>query len=325
MGTRLQSPMNLLAGICCLAGTLVVLYGHVRGLDDLALEHMWIAVALIVACVGGYNMNRNMEARNWLGVFLFGLLFVVGTGFSVGLSASRSVVIMDAHEKDYNDEVNKKNGLQSTVTSTQAAMEEAKRAYVEAKRIADDARSTAAKECNTGDGTQCKGTAKSLSFVETPEKEARLLYEKKQGPYQEAIKALRDFKEPSPPNPTILNFAKMLAAITDEPLSHAQSLMKYLFPLCVALISEFGTIMFLHEAFAPRAPAPVRSSSIESKTVGIAQIAHTVGMTPQDARKRLRQAREPRPVEGWVWEQAEAQRIKNVLLTSQASASGQAS
>ena len=323
MGTRLQSPMNLLAGTLCLAGTLVVLYGHVRGIDDLALEHMWIAVALVVACVGGYNMNRNIAARNLIGICTFGLLFVVGTCFSVGLSASRSVVIMDVHEKTYTDEMNKKNGLQSTVTSTQAAMDEAKRAYMEAKRIADNARKEAQAECKTGDGTFCKGTAKSLSFVEGPEAIALKTYEAKQGPYQDAIKALADFTEPAPPNPTILNFAKMWAAVTGATLPHAVSLMKYLFPLCVALISEFGTIMFLHEAFAHKEPIAVRTSSTESKTVGIAQIAHTIGMTPQDARKRLRAAREPRPVEGWVWEAEEAARIRNVLLTSQASAASQ--
>jgi hypothetical protein len=274
--------------------------------------------------VGGYNMNRNIAARNVIGIFTFGLLFVVGTCFSVGLSASRSVVIMDVHEKTYADEMNKKNGLQSTVTSTQAAMEEAKRAYMEAKRIADNARAEARAECKTGDGTFCKGTAKSLSFVEGPEAIALKTYEAKQVPYQEAIKALRDFTEPAPPNPTILNFAKMWAAVTGATLSHALSLMKYLFPLCVALISEFGTIMFLHEAFSHKEPIAVRSSSTESKQLSIAQIAQPLGMTPLEARRKLRAMGEPKPTRGsWVWEAEEAARIRNVLLTSQASASSQ--
>lgn len=308
-----RSYSSLFAGIGCGLGTIIVLYGHVRSIEDLGLIHLWIAIGLLAAILGGYNMNEDFSTKQWVRGIGFGLLFVVGTFISVGLSSSRSAVIMETHEKAYKDAIHKRKEQEDVIAEAQRRMKGAKEEYDKAKSEADTWRATFQEECGSGKGTKCDGKKVSKDAAIENETAKWNIYNPFLQKYDAEVKNLNDMVRPSPPNPEVRQFARIYATVRGISEEDAMEVMKYLFPFCIALISEFGTIMFSHKAFGP---APPKKPAMPDKTIG--QIAQEAGLSPSAARKVLRAHKEPRPAQGWVFAAKDADRIKQILIASQA-------
>src|SRR5690606_28347402 len=86
-----RSWPSIAFGTICVVGTIIVLFGHIRSIDDLTLNHLYILLALMVTLGAGHFM---WESRNPFIIVSFALLFVVGTIVCVGLSGGRSAEIL---------------------------------------------------------------------------------------------------------------------------------------------------------------------------------------------------------------------------------------
>lgn len=307
--SHIRSPSALIFGLLCLTGTVIVLFGHIRHLDDLTLNHLYIMLALIVTLGSGHFM-WDAYAVGWWGIargLSFTTLFVVGTLVCVGLSGGRSAAIIAQHDFDAQQIAVARAKQQGRVDAASDAVAAIKSQYDTAKATADEALAKANRECATGKGTLCLGKRDSANALATA---VQALYAQKRDAeeaFMRESKALDAIKPLPPPNTDLAAFAHIYAFFAGIPESTALDTVKLLLPYGFSLLTEFGAIAFFQHAFAPSTPAPI------VPTITIADIARDLAMKPDEARKALRTMKVPKPPQGWVWSVAEAQAIRATI------------
>lgn len=222
--------LAILAGAVFLSGTAVILFEDViiRG-APLAVKH-WLAVTLLAGTIfAGHLADVARRSRQWLTASGFVLVFLVGTGLIVYLSAGRQA---DA----------------TIQTAAQIEADAARRIEITAARkrsaqMLEKAQGDLASECKTGRGTRCDGIRATIA-----------VYEAALGGHDAALDKLG---APRIASPEAEQFAEVMAVVFGADKARVKAAAVLLLPLAMTLFLEFGTIVsFGYAARTQRAAAP---------------------------------------------------------------------
>lgn len=316
----MRSIPAALLGFACIIGTLIILFGHIRTIDELTVNHLYILLALIVTLGAGHYMWDSF-GEGVVG-FARGLsltvLFVVGTVVCVGLSGGRSAAILEAKERAARDADTARIKQEEVVAAANAAM-------IQAQSILDAANATATKdediartECASGKGTQCEGKRLTATTSRTNATTAKNDLDTAKTYHRDQLMKLNSMHTPEPPNAELKNFAKLWAFFSSKPLDTAMADVKLLFPYMLALLTEFGTIVFLNLGFSHKRPQQQQQPQQPTDHITLATIATELNIKPHIARRMVRDLQITRPAQGWVWPAPEAIAVKQKLLASRA-------
>jgi hypothetical protein len=300
-------------GTACIVGTIIVLYGHIRGIDDLTITHLYISLALIVALGSGHFMwDAFSDGRfGWIRGLAFTLLFVVGTVICVGMSGGRSSAVIEANERaQVNIEVKRKQ-LASRATSARNAADAAHALSDERQKEADTAARVKRAECDKGKGIICNGKTESFNTADAAAKEFYDRFKEADIVATTIQKELDALPPPTEANAELRSFAKVYALITGTDEASSENAMKQLLPYLLALITEFGGITFYKHAFGAK---QVIIDTV--REVSIAEISRELAIEPRIARKVVRQLNIARPPQGWSWPRNEADIIKQRIAVA---------
>lgn len=303
----IRSLGSIIFGIICVIGTVIVLFGHVRSIDDLTLNHLYIMLSLTVTLGAGHFL---WESKNPFVITSFAVLFLVGTVVCVGLSGGRSAEVIAQKEIQAVEARKKRDSQRATMNHARALADDAHSQASEADKQEREAQQEAAFECASGKGTRCDGKTANLAAAKSRahdmRERARLLEEQ----YRTEKDRYEALPEPPPPNADLMQFARVVAYIRGMHPDDALEEVKLLLPYALALLTEFGTIMFFKHGFKRR-PETIASTVTPDpiQRVSLNDIAQDLGIEPKLARKTVRALGIPKPPEGWCWSSDEAQRI----------------
>lgn len=316
---QIRSPIAVVFGTACVLGTIIILFGHIRHFEELTTTHLYIMLSLIVTIGAGHFM-WDAFCDGLLG-FVRGVclltLFVVGTVVCVGMSGGRSAAIIAARDKDASDQIQRRKELSSQIAAHQLIINQARKESDSAATQAMIDEQTQKVECNTGKGKLCDGKKESAqtSRANADRAYSRLTHELDK--HTQLQKELNDTPEPPPPNAELMSFAQVWARISHKAIEEAFADIKLFMPYALALLTEFGGIVFFKEGFGTPKAVPLRQPDPEALT--LVQIAQEIGMQSHVARRYCRDLSIPRPREGWQWPFIEAQQVKQKLLTARTS------
>ena len=306
----IRSWPSLAFGSICVAGTVIVLFGHIRHVDDLTLNHLYIVLALTVTLGAGHFM---WDSKNPLVVASFATLFVVGTIVCVGLSGGRSAEILAQRERNAHDLKAKRDAQRALVRTARDNADAAQEDAHNAAEAAERARVDAASECATGKGSKCDGKTVSYAQAQQAATDAYDRSQQLEDVYRRELQVLNAMPLPPVPNADLLQFARVWSYITHQHEDAAMDQIKLFLPYAFALLTEFGAIMFFKHGFSHR-PAPT-----PERIVSLAELSSDLNLDPKLVRKTLRALNVPKPVAGWQWPAAEAARIAQRITTHRGS------
>jgi len=315
---EVRSPVAIMFGVACTIGTLIVLFGHVRTLEDLTISHLYIFLALIVAYGAGHFMWEafNEEPRSIFSGLSFTVLFLLATVICVGFSAGRSGDIIEQHERDAKHFERLRIDAQKAVQDARRKHIEAQKRATEARTKRDEATDRLSTQCESGAGTKCKGSKESLAVLEGSLTSADKAVIDALAEVYQFEQAFAAMGPPTVSNGELRHIATLISLLFGTPEDHAFALLKHSLPYVLAFLTEFGAIVFIKYGTTPIPARPLPPPAPEVKplpAVTLKEIADELGIEDRLARKYLRAAREPRPELGWCWDATEAQRIRSVL------------
>lgn len=53
---QIRSPIAVLFGTACVLGTIIILFGHIRHVEELTTSHLYIMLSLVVTIGAGHFM-----------------------------------------------------------------------------------------------------------------------------------------------------------------------------------------------------------------------------------------------------------------------------
>lgn len=321
------SPGAIVLGIACVVCTLILLFGHIRTTDDLTIVHLYIMLALIVTLGAGHFMWDAFSAGP-AGIargLSLTLLFVVGTVVCVGLSGGRSASILEARERQEANSNQERIAQQKLVDAANAAMIQTQSLYDAADSTATEDERIAAQDCASGMGSQCKGKTSTATTSRNRASAIKQDLEQAKQWHRDQLLKLNAMHAPEPANQELKQVARLYGFFVRKDDAAALADVKLLFPYALALLAEFGTIIFFNIGFAARPHKPAPQASPEptpaprGPTVSIATIASELAIKPHIARRHLRDLNIAKPAQGWMWPQSEADDIKAKIATVRAS------
>ncbi len=309
---HLRSPAALAFAIICIIGTIIVVFGKVvAGTEPPTINHLYIALALTVTLGSGHYMWESFSEGKFgwvLGVFL-SILFIVGTIVCVAMSGSRSAAIFEQKEHDFTETTNKRARLVTDIEVQQSRVDDATAKHDQADKYLQEKLAAVDEECSGGEGKICKGKALPL---ENAKQRTADLYSK----LTEATNKLNDLKKdladipvPQEPNLELVEMARVYVTIFGGDVQSVKKKLQTVFPYLLALITEFGAIVFNLKAWGER-------PRIVTQHITLVEIAEELKIPARQARKIVRQLNVPRPPEGWVWKRLDADTIKAQIQSS---------
>lgn len=317
--TQIRSPIAVVFGTSCVIGTIIILFGHIRSIDELTTTHLYIMLSLVVTIGAGHFMWDAFGdgPLGFIRGFCLLILFIVGTIVCVGMSGGRSAAIIAARDKDASDQIQRRKDLANELSKHQAEVDKLRNESDDAAITASADEKSMKAECDTGKGKFCDG--KKVSATTSRDNADRA--------YSRLTEALRVHSEmqnkldntpiPPPPNAELMSFAQVWAHFSHKSIDDAFNEIKLLMPYALALLTEFGGIVFFKEGFGTPKPKPVAPKEPDALT--LVQIAQEIGMQPHVARRYCRELSIPRSPEGWQWAHAEAMSVKQKLITARTS------
>jgi hypothetical protein len=274
-------PSALALGAFFAGVTGYVLFADVIGGAPVTTGHVLSLAALVAAISSGHSAWPQIRDGAIFPGIMLGLLFLGSTGYIVVASGARNA--------------------ETAAAKTEAA-KDLTRARADALRMKADAefilgacpantpktdfgircglRDAATAECASGRGKRCDGKSYSVSTYESAIKG-----------YEQTLKELG----PEKPSSGYRHAARVLAAlpgVTSE-ASAIEAKLELLIPFATVLISELGTIVFLHIGLGHRAPAHIPANDA---LPGIPKSRIPVKPTPPKGGKRGRKA-DPRVID----------------------------
>jgi len=320
---KYRSPLAIGLGLICTTATLVVLFGHVRSIDDLTLTHLYIVLSLIVAMGAGHFM-WDAFSQGGFGVLMgscLAALFIVGTLICVSLAGGRSADIIEAREKSMTTNADQVAKLKEEVEQARKDWQEAKDQSSSLRNGIVKSTQEAASTCATGRGNACKGQTETLKTTSTTSADIDQAVDRLERKYRELDTRLRKLQTTRDSNGELRHIARSIAIIFGLNEKVVFDKLTSALPYLLSFVGEFGAIVFLKYGTAripatPSAPTPVPPSN--EPGVSLKTIADELGIDDRHARKYLR-GKVPRPELGWIWPKSEAQHIKTLLIAQSAS------
>lgn len=306
---EIRSPTSVVYGFACVVGTLIVLFGHIRSVDELTVNHLYILLSLIVT-LGAGHFAKDATPLSALG---FGVLFVVGTMVCVALSGGRSASSIEKNTADEQTQQAQFITHKLKIDEANNARKSLSAKMDEARRSLDEARRRMASQCETGKGTKCEGTNAALNAEQTAFDRTNDEYKIADAHYWD-LQSKVELLKPRPSNTELRHLSRAISTITRASEDVVLSLLSLFLPYAFALLTEGGAILFFNHGFsAPKTKKP--PILIAEKQITLSEIASELKIDPRQARKQLRILNVPKPAQGWSWSRAEADTIKSQLQT----------
>lgn len=303
-----QRLASMALGLLCICGTIAMLFGHIKSLDDITQTHLVIALALVVTTGAGHFA---IEATATSDRLLFWPIFAVGMFLCVGLSSGRTAAILqrDSTQKAdtdtaYQDQL---KSLDEKRKSSALERDSALKQNEEALRNVTDA-------CKSGNGSACKGAnaiqqarQQALEQRTIDAKEADDVYWNTRKKHTPTRSTSQDFH----------NFVTMYAKLRGITEAEAEPVVLTLLPYLFTMLMELGAIVFTMKGLRPHTSKPSNKQPDLplATTIPLAHIAKELNITPAQARASMRAMRIKRPPHGWSFTPDEAQSIKSRLST----------
>ncbi len=303
-------------GMICFICTLIILFSHIRSLDDLTVIHLYITVSFIVSVGAGYYMWH----ANFVDSVAFALIFLVSTGVCVTLSGSRSYASLEKKIKEADARAAQRDAITAEIKKHQPVLDRAQRA-LDAHTAATTAAATAAAEQCTASGRRCEGAATGNALREQREQTLTRTRDEARA----HLDALTQKLETYPPlvaNEELRPLAALYSTITGADERQAMSIVIIILAYSLAVLTEFSGVTFMNYSLHSRkkpAPLPAPTPSIAPapvptpQTVSLAEIARDLNIDPRIARKRVRELGVQKPIQGWTFSPEIADALKTRL------------
>lgn len=220
----------LVIGVFLSLVTARVLFDDVWHGAEITTSHILSLAAIVVALTAGHYAIPQLKARALVSGLMLGLLFSAATAYVVISSGAR------------NAEQSANKTAHAAETNDRRAHEQEKLA--EAETMLAKAQADLARECRTGRGSRCRGVEATVSV------------------YEAAVRGhkatLEDIGPEQKTNAGYAHAARVLAALpyVSAQAGDIEESLTLLLPFIVVLLTELGTITFLHMALSHRdAPA----------------------------------------------------------------------
>lgn len=241
-----------------------VLFDDVWHGAEVTTSHLLSLAAIVVALSAGHYAIPQLKAKAVVSGLMLGLLFLGATAYVVISSGAR-------------------NAEQASITATKANETNDIRdrelyKLAEAEKMLAGAQSDLATECRSGEGKRCKGIKATITV------------------YTAAVKGHKTTIAELGPERTAhgvyAHMAKTLAAVTGGEESSIMARLVLVMPFLAVLLSELGTITFLHMAIGRT------TVQISTKPETVSALDYTTVNTITDPeleelRRILRKARQP--------------------------------
>ncbi len=288
--TIVRSPGAIALGAVCALGTLLVLFWHVRAPSDFTLNHVYILLALVVTYGAGHFMWDAFGDGTGGGVIrglAFLVLFTVGTAICVALSGGRSAEMLERKEADANHENGKRLAHEARIASAKRDLEEADAAFHKAEADVTDKAEAMAIECGTGKRSKCDGKTLTHQTAVAAAAEKKKLRDQADSHYWMLVARLGQFKAPLVANAELKTLAKVLAHVRGIDESQAMASVLLLLPYGLALLTEFGSIVFFKHGFGRRKVSTVNVDTNTTLETGVLETVppEPPGGGPKETRK----------------------------------------
>lgn len=246
-------PWPLVIGAFLSLVTARVLFDDVWHGAEITTSHILSLAAIVVALTAGHYAIPQLKARALVSGLMLGLLFSAATAYVVISSGAR-------------------NAEQSATKATRAVEVNERRAHEQeelarAEDMLAKAQSDLARECRTGKGSRCRGVEATVSVYEAAVRGHKASLAEL-GPEQQA-------------NAGYAHTARVLAALpyVTAKAENIEESLTLLLPFLVVLLTELGTITFLHMALSHRdAPA---STGADRDLTGQSDFSASEGVDPR--------------------------------------------
>lgn len=239
----------LVAGVIATGLALGVLLDDVLfGTAKFALSHAVTIGVVALAILALHLIGEAWNARHWLGVAGFAVLFVAATGLVVYKSTGRQAEHTFVSQAEADVAAERRTAAKAAIARAEAMLADAQRDL--------------ARECKSGRGKRCQGVEATLSV------------------YEAAITGHRaDLERLGPPRPVAPeaeNFAA-IASVFGADKAKVKAASVLIVPFLQTALLEFGSIICLSFAFRRRAGKPGNPAirAIEAREPTIAERAQT--------------------------------------------------
>lgn len=217
-------PWPLVIGAFLSLVTARVLFDDVWHGAEITTSHLLSLAAIVVALSSGHYAIPQLKARAIVSGLMLGLLFLGATAYVVISSGAR-------------------NAEQATIKAAMATEINAQRErelyqLSEAEKMLAGAQSDLARECRSGAGKRCRGIETTIAVYEAAITGHKAIVAKL-GPERQA-------------NGIYAHMAKTLAAVVGGDEAQIMARLILVMPFLAVLLSELGTITFLHMALGHR-------------------------------------------------------------------------
>lgn len=225
-------PWPLVIGGFLALVTARVLFDDVWHGAEITTSHLLSLAAIVVALSSGHYAIPQLKARAIVSGLMLGLLFLGATAYVVISSGAR-------------------NAEQATIKAAMATEINAQRErelyqLSEAEKMLAGAQGDLARECRSGRGKRCQGIETTIAVYEAAITGHKAIVAKL-GPARQA-------------NGIYAHMAKTLAAVVGGDDAQIMARLILVMPFLAVLLSELGTITFLHMAIGHReVPVPLNT------------------------------------------------------------------
>lgn len=227
-------PWPLVIGAFLSLVTARVLFDDVWHGAEISTSHILSLAAIVVALTSGHYAIPQLKARALVSGLMLGLLFSAATTYVVISSGAR-------------------NAEQSAMKATRAVDVNERRAHeqdelAKAEDMLAKAQADLSRECRTGKGSRCRGVEATVSVYEAAVRGHKA--------------SLADIGPVQQANAGYAHAARVLAALpyVTAKVETIEESLTLLLPFLVVLLTELGTITFLHMALSHR-HAPARTGA----------------------------------------------------------------
>lgn len=235
MRRKLQvRPWPLVIGAFLSLVTARVLFDDVWHGAEITTSHLLSLAAIVVALSAGHYAIPQLKARAVVSGAMLGILFLGATAYVVMSSGARNAE-QAAAKASLASDLNDRRDRELYQLS-------------EAEKMLAGAQSDLARECRSGRGKRCQGIETTITV------------------YEAAIRGhkatLAEIGPERHANGVYAHMAKTLAAVTGGNETDIMARLILVMPFLAVLLSELGTITFLHMALTHRdVPAPTKPHS----------------------------------------------------------------
>lgn len=258
-------PWPLVIGGFLSLVTARVLFDDVWHGAEITTSHILSLAAIVVALSAGHYAIPQLKARAIVSGAMLGLLFLGATAYVVISSGAR------------NAEQASTKAIAAADLNDQRDRELYK--LSEAEKMLAGARADLASECRSGAGKRCKGINTTIAVYEAAIKGHKTTLAEL-GPERDA-------------NGVYAHMAKTLAAVTGGNEVDIMARLILVMPFLAVLLSELGTITFLHMAIV-RTTIPAKPSSVSAvSALDYTTVSSITDPELEELRRVLQGARRP--------------------------------